>query len=264
MLRVASEQRGGKTLLDRVVDLDGVFKVLDLHGVQDGDKDLVLNNVGVGGNGGDGGDDKVSGTVEDLSSGEDLAALGLDGLDSLAVVLNGGLGVEGSAEGTGLEGVADADGLVGLDELLNKLIMDLLMEQQASGSRASLAGSTDSSKQDGSQCQIQIGIIHHNNCVVSSQLEQRLSKPLGNSLTDLTSNSSGAGEGEELDTLVIDHGLTDIGTTGDEGAELTGETVLDEDLFEDLCDGDGGEVGGWCALPDDGVSADEGDSRVPA
>jgi hypothetical protein len=58
--------------------------------------------------------------------------------------------------------------------------------------------------------------------------------------------------------------LTDISTTGNEGAELSGETVADKDLLEDLCDGDGGEVGGWGTLPDDGVSAHQGDGRVPA
>lgn len=241
-----------------------MLKRLDLHGVEDGDKDLVLDNFGIGADASDGRGNKVTGALEDLASSEDLAALGLDCLDTLLVVLDSGLGVERAAESAGLEGIADADRLVSLGELLNELVVDLLVDQEAASSGAALAGSADSSKEDRAQSQVEISIVHNNNGVVASELEERLAEALGNSLADLAANGSGAGEGKETDTVILDHGLADIGATGDQGAEGAGKAVLDKDLLEDLGHGDRGQVGGWGALPDDGVTADESDGRVPA
>lgn len=264
MLGVAGEQAGGETLLDRVVDLDGMLERLDLHGVENRDKDLVLDNVSIGADAGDGRGDKVTGALEDVASGEDLAALGLDSLDTLLVVLDSSLGVKGAAEGAGLERIADADRLVGLGQLLDELVMDLLVQQEAASGGATLTGSADGGKENGAESQVEISVVHDNNGVVTAELEERLAEALGNSLADLAANGGGTSEGEEADTVVFDHGLTDIGATSDQGAEGTGEAVLDKDLLEDLGHGDRGQVGGWGALPDNGVTADESDGRVPA
>lgn len=237
---------------------------LDLHGVEDRDKDLVLDNVGIGANAGDGRGNKVTGALEDLASGEDLAALSLDSLDTGLVVLDSGLGVERAAESTSLERIADTDRLVSLGELLNELVVDLLVEQEAASGGAALTGSANGSKENGTESQVEISIVHDNNGVVASELEEGLAEALGNSLADLTTNGSGAGEGKETDTVVLDHGLTDIGATGNQGAKGTGKAVLDKDLLEDFGHSDGRQVGGWGALPDDGVTADESDGRVPA
>lgn len=247
-----------------VVDGDGLLEGGELDGVDDGDEELGLDDGGIVVDGDESGVDKVSGSLDLGSSGEDLSSLGLDGLNAFGELLDGGLGVDGTAEGGGVEGVSDADLSVRLGEAGNGLVVDLLVDEDTTGRCAALTGSSDRAEESGRDGQLEIGIVHNDKGVVSSELQNGLSETTVNSGGNTLSDLGGSSEGDEGNTLILNHALSNDGSRTNNGSANGGvDSISAEDTLKDLGHGESAERSGGGSLPDVHVSANQRDGRVP-
>lgn len=120
---VVGEQAAAETLRHGVVEFNGLLESLELDDVQDRHEELLLDDRGVGRGGDQSGFDEVTLddntgvvldlTLEDVAAHEDLAALFLDGLQTVLVLLDGVGSVERTHSGALFQRIADANLLVG-------------------------------------------------------------------------------------------------------------------------------------------------------
>jgi len=114
VLHILGEDGTGESLGHSVIDFDGLIEGVEFDDVEDGSKELFVQDLSVLVDGDDGGFNEESLSVlQGLTTMEDLTSLFLDFLDTFLVILDGGLGVEGTAEGTFLEGISNYDRFVG-------------------------------------------------------------------------------------------------------------------------------------------------------
>src|SRR5262249_27594271 len=137
-----------------------------------------------------------------------------------------------------------------------------LQEQAARGSTA-LAGSPDRPEQDGAQHQVRIGIVHHNDSVVPSQLQDRPSQPLGYYPGYMPSHFGRTGEADQRDTAVSNGSLRDGLAGPNHEVEDALDSVPVEHAIANFLYGDGGERRFRRGAPQHTISADRGDHCVP-
>lgn len=95
---------------DSIIDFDGLVEGLTLNHVEDGGEEFLIEDLGMFVDGHDSGfDEETLPVLEGLTSVEDLTTLFLNFLNTLLIILDGGLSVEGSTEGTLLERITDLD-----------------------------------------------------------------------------------------------------------------------------------------------------------
>src|SRR5690606_29604866 len=128
---------------------------------------------------------------------------------------------------------------------------------------AALAGGTDRAEHDrrDRQLHVRAGIDDHR--VVAAQLQQRTAHAAGNTLAYVAADLGRTGEADQVDPLVVDKVLGELGTGIVEQEEDVGETTLAQRLVADLDRRDRRQRGLGRRLPDGDVAADGSDQRVP-
>mmetsp|Transcript_25653 Transcript_25653/g.64412 ORF Transcript_25653/g.64412 Transcript_25653/m.64412 type:complete len:322 (-) Transcript_25653:311-1276(-) len=184
--------------------------------------------------------------------------------NGLLVDLDSGRVVQRADQGAFFQGITDGKRRVGLGETSHHLVVYLLVNDQATSRSAPLTSCTHRGKGDTSHGHVQIRIFVHDHCVVTAQLQKRLAKASSHSLTDLTSDSSATGEGEQVHPTVIGHGLTDLGGATGERTHRTGQSVAFEHASDDALSGHTAETHRRGRLPQGAVTAHHAECTVPA
>eukprot|EP00047_Mylnosiga_fluctuans_P013855 m.33831 g.33831 ORF g.33831 m.33831 type:complete len:546 (+) comp5145_c1_seq1:34-1671(+) len=263
-LQVLGEEAAGQALARLVVDRDGLVEALALHDIEDGHEGLLQHDLGVVLDGDDRRLHKVARAGDGLAAGEDLTALGDCALDGGLVVLDGRLGVQRAAQDAGMQGVADLDLLVRRKQTRRHLVVHRLVQDQAAGGGAALAGGADGSEEHGTDGHVNVRVVHDNDCVVAAQLEERLAEAALDGDGDLAADARAAREADQVDLRVLGHLLADLSTATDGGTDGAGQVVRLEDLADDVGDSDGAQRRRWGPLPQVHVAANKADGVVPA
>ena len=173
-----------------------------------------------------------------------------------------------------MAGVADGDLHVNAAESRKELVVDGVVNDEASEGGAALAGGAHGAEGHGSEGKREVGGGADDGGVVAAELEQTASEAGGEAGAYGAAHAGAAGGGDEGHQGRVDEGLADGVVAEEEGGEvgqdLRGEVVgvLGGKLLggseEEGLGREGGEGGLFGRLPDDGVSADEGEGGVPA
>src|SRR5690606_18763500 len=141
--------------------------------------------------------------------------------------------------------------------------VDGLVDEDAAGGGAALAGGADRAEHDRRDRQLQVGGLVHDQRVVAAQLEQRLAHAAGDALADLAADLGGAGEADQGDALVVDELLGQLGAGVVDQEEDVREAALLQRLVADAHGGDGRQRGLARRLPDADVAAGGRDEGIP-
>ena len=106
--------------------------------------------------------------------------------------------------------------------------------------------------------------MHDDCCVVAAQLEDSLTEASVDVSADVATNSCGASEGDQRNTWVLNHSVSDVGAISCDHSYHTVEAVLLQDVTDDSTESDSHKRHGLSALPNDLIAADEGESSVPS
>ncbi|TNN69096.1 hypothetical protein EYF80_020679 [Liparis tanakae] len=262
---ILGEDAAGQTLLDLVVPGKRLLFRLELEDVQYWDKGFGMDDGSVVSQpGDDGGLHVVSRSIDHLSSADHSATLLLGLLNSCQILIHSLFSVQRPVKGGGIPGVSDADLFVGLGEPLNYRVMKTLVQHQPSGGRAALASGSHRCKDGGGYHKIQVSVLKHNDCIVSTELQQLTTKPVlhhhGHHLADM----GAASERHQIHPLILCHGCADIGTSAGHGADGTGQVVLLQHLSHNLGNCHTCERCGWSSFPEADIAAGQSDGIVPA
>lgn len=173
------------------MQLDHVFEVAELEYVNHWSENFVLHDFCSGIDLDDCREHVVSvHALNLLTSVKDLASLFLDFLDAIQVVLEASLGVEGTQEGIWVKRVAHlvVELRVCLYHALHEGVVVRFVDESPALGGASLAASSDSTENSGSEGKFYV-CIRHNNCgVVSTKFENGLSESAVYLGTHISSN----------------------------------------------------------------------------
>ncbi len=253
---------GGETVGGLVTELDGLLLSGELGDGADGAENLLLHNLHVGADvGEDGGLDEVALVAVALTTSLDLGTLVLAGLDVAhdAVVLK--LANLRTLEGLGVKGVADGVGGRALLEGLEELVVDALLDKDASTSAAALAVVEVDAKVDPRDGGLDVGVVKDNVGGLAAELEgDLLEVGRSSSLEDGAADEGGTGKGDLVNVHVgRDGGTGSLAETRDQVEDTGGEASL----FDELSKDEARERGLLSSLHDNGVAGGQGRANLP-
>ena len=222
----------------------------DAHGRGDRAEDGGLKVRAVG----------VDACGECVAAGEQLCAFGEGDLD----IFGRGFNLAGIDLGAYLDGfvesVADFEFLCAVDEAGGELGGNSLLEQDAAGGGAALAGGAEGSPERAVEGEIEVGVVHDDLRVFAAHFERDGLEGGGGALADERTDGAGAGKADGADVGVLDEGSADgRAGAGNDIDDAGREAGVDERMHEVV----GGErrIGG--GLDDAGVAGDEGREELP-
>ena len=261
--QVGGEDRRAQPLADVVLHCHGVLDVAELHHVEDGGEGLFLDDVPVILRLDDGRLDEEAFAVDAIAAGQHLAAGFLRALDRVEEAVYGLFTGQRAHQGVLVERIADAHLAVGIDQGLDGLVVDRLVDEQAARCRAALAGGADGAEDHGGNGQFDVSRFVHDDGVVAAELEQALAHPSGDTLADHAADLARAGEGEQVDALVVDEALSQVVGRFHERGEYRRVVGVGQGLVDDVLHRRAAQHALRARLPDGGVAADGRNEGVP-
>jgi hypothetical protein len=126
--------------------------------------------------------------------------------------------------------------LVDVDEAARHLLDHIGVHEEPSQARTTLAGGSHG-REGGSPCgEIEIGVVHDQDGVVASQLQQRTPHAFEDGRADDPTHIAAAGSGNERHPLVVHQAVTDLVVCTDDQIEDTLEAGASHHLVADLSD----------------------------
>eukprot|EP01136_Pigoraptor_vietnamica_P032356 Opistho-1_new@94111 len=149
-------------------------------------------------------------------------------------------------------------------EAVDEGLVDLLVEHQTARRRATLARGANGRKENRTNSKLDIGIVHHDECVVAAQFHNGLAKAALHGDIDLATHLCAAGERDEVHVLVLRHGLADVSAAADERCNGARKLVALEHALDDARHSNRRKSDCRGRLPQAYVAADHRDGVVPA
>lgn len=252
----------GETVGGLVAKLDDLLLGGELGDGADGAEDLLLHNLHVGANvGEDGGLDEEALVAVTLTTDLDSGTLFLARLDVAhdAVVLE--LADLRTLESFGVKGVTDSVGGSALFESFEELVVNALLDKDASTSTAALTVVEVDAEIDPGDGRLNIGIIEDDVGGLATELKSDLLEVGGSSsFEDGAADEGGTGESD----LVYVHVSGEGGTGGLAETRDQVENTRREASFLDKLGKDEGREGSLLSsLHDDGVASGQGRANLP-
>ncbi|MNE17071.1 hypothetical protein D3C80_1100400 [compost metagenome] len=232
VLQRAGDETRRQTELHPVGDGQRLFVVLDADGGGDGPEDLL----GVDAHGRVGVDDQgrldipAGGlAIQTPAAGDHAPAFGRGDVD----VAIGGLALifadRRTDLGVGIQGVADAQGLHLLGQGRHEAVVDAVLNDQAAGGRAALAGGEEAAVQGDGHGPLQVRVVQHDQRVLAAhlQLHPRLTRDSAG--RDPRPHALGAGEADARHILVVDDRLPHPAAADDHVQHAPGQAGFVED-----------------------------------
>ena len=145
----------------------------------------------------------------------------------------------------------------------HEVVVDVGVHDRDAERRAPLAGGAEPAEERTLDGEVEVGVGHHDERVLPTQLEARRLQVPAAELADPPADVGGAGEPDLVDQMLVERLLEPrerLRTVGEHHVErAVGESGVQEQLCERL--GRGGGVLG--RLPDDRVPAEQGRDQVP-
>ena len=143
------------------------------------------------------------------------------------------------------------------------LVDQTLVTKHAARRRAALPSGADRAEHDRRDRQIEVGVVHDEQRVVATALQDRLAIAARDLGTDDLADRRRPRERDQRQALVRHHRLADFFVAADDQARERAEALLFEDRTTDVRQADRGQRCLRARLPDARVAADVGQHRVP-
>ena len=242
-----------------------MFQVAGAEYGQDGAENFLAGDTHIRVDvGKDGGFDVPAGVVD--AAGQGASAVGQGGAfgDANSDVFGNGALLGCAGQGADINAVvhAVADGELGGagDKAFHKLVVDTILDDDAAGGSAALAGRTESTLDDAAEGFVQIGVGEEDDGVFAAHFGLHFFEPGGAAGVKVSANFGAAGEGYAGDIGGFHQGAADAAAGAGNQVE---DAVGDAGFGKDFGQFDGGQRGDGRRLEYDGVAADEGGGHFP-
>src|ERR1017187_1651434 len=235
--QVGGEQSRREALRHVVVPVDGFVELVELDQVKDGREDLLL-------------EDRHAGlgphqrrlhiaAFQRLAAEEDLAALLAHASQPVQHILHGATVDQRSHDGPLVERMSDAHLPVGADQRFGDPPRDAALQEEATRRGAALSRRAYGAKQNGTQHQVWIGIVHYDDAVVAAQLQDGAAEAPGDHFGDVTTHLGGSGKADQRNPRVADQALRHRLAGTDDQIEHALQAVPVENPVDGFLDGHG-------------------------
>ena len=187
-------------------------------------------------------------------------ALGLPDLDVLRHRLALLLGDARPHVDVGIEAVADAERFHAPRELVDELLVDRLVHEQARGRRAALAGRAERAPDRAVDGEIHVRVLHDEDRVLAAHLEVQPLERRSAGLRDPPADLGRARVGDDLDVWVLDERIADLAARAHDDVE---DPRRKPRLLEDARERDDRGRSVRRRLDDDRVAGDERGHGLP-
>ncbi len=140
-----------------------------------------------------------------------------------------------------LRRIADPDLAVCRRQGLRHLRRDAALQEHAAGGGAALPGRPHRAEDHRAHRQIEIRVVEDDDAVVAAQFEQRAAEPCSHDLRNMAPHRARAGEADEGQAAIAEHGFTHDFVGADHRLEHAAESMAVQHPTADPVDGEGAE-----------------------
>ena len=108
------------------------------------------------------------------------------------------------------------------------------MDNDAPGGCAALPGRADRAEQDRARCQIEVCILGHDDGVVAAEFQDGAAESPGNGFGHVLPDDRGAGEGDQRQTVIVQHAISDAAAGADDQVEDSAQIVIRHDSIGNM------------------------------